>query len=98
MVFDGALADAQIGGDIFTGMTRQNQFHDLSLSWSETGDSTCRALPGGEQLAGIPRLFESIIDAAEQFAVADRLFDEVPRAGLHGLNGHRHIAIARDHD
>ena len=53
--------------------------------------------PGG-QLARIPRLFERALDAGEQFAAADRLLDEVRRAGLHGLHRHRHVAVAGDHD
>ena len=54
--------------------------------------------PPGGQLARIPRLFERALDAGEQFVAADRLFDEVRSAGLHGLNRHRHVAVAGDHD
>ena len=51
-----------------------------------------------EQLVRIPRLFESSLDADDQFAGTDRLLDEVRSACLHGLNRHRHVGIAGDHD
>ena len=98
MVLNSALADAEIRGDNLAGLACENQFHDLALSRSEACDVVCRSLPPGEQLARIPRLFESSLDAGEQFAGADRLLDEVRSACLHGLNRHRHVGIAGDHD
>ena len=64
----------------------------------EARDVVRRSLPPGEQLVRIARLFESALDAGEQFAAADRLLDEVRSARLHGLDRHRHVAVAGDHD
>jgi hypothetical protein len=77
MVLDSTLADAKIGGDILAGVAGEDQFHDLALSPSQARDVVSRGLPPGEQLARIPRLFESALDAGEQIAAADRLLDEV---------------------
>ena len=98
MVLDSALADAKIGGDVLAGVASEDQFHDLALSRREIRDVARRSLPPGGQLARIPRLFKSALDAGEQFAAADRLLDEVRSAGLHGLHRHRHVAVAGDHD
>ena len=46
----------------------------------------------------IPTVFQGALDAGEQFAPADWLFDEIRSPGLHGLNSHRHVALAGDHD
>ena len=64
MILDGALADAEIRGDILAGVAGENQFHDLALSRRQAGDSVGRGLPPGEQLARIPRLRQSALDAA----------------------------------
>ena len=73
-----------------------------SMIWRCRGvrPATCvrRSLPPSRQLARIPRLFQSAIDAGEQFVAADRLLDEVRSARLHGLDRHRHVAVAGDHD
>jgi len=55
----------------------EDQFHDLALSRRQIRDVARRSLPPGGQLARIPRLFKSVLDACEQFAAADRLLDEV---------------------
>ena len=65
MVLDGASADAKIRGDILTGLAGKNKFHDLALSHSQTREVIRRGRPPGEQLARIPRLFESALDAGE---------------------------------
>jgi hypothetical protein len=41
---------------------------------------------------------ERLVDAVEQVLVAERLLDEVDRAGLHRLDRHRHVAVAGDED
>jgi len=98
MVLHSALADAEFRGDVLIGMAGEDQFHDLARSRSEARDAVRRSLPPGEQLVRIPRLFESSLDAGDQFGGADRLLDEVRSARLHGLNCHRHVGIAGDHD
>ena len=51
-----------------------------------------------DNLAESPVLFQGALDAGEQFVAADRLFDEIRSPGLHGLDRHRHVALAGDHD
>ena len=68
MVLDRALADAKIRGDVLAGVAGEDQFHDLALSRSQARDVIRRSLPPGGQLGRIPRLFESALDAGEQFA------------------------------
>ena len=48
-------------------------------------------------LLEISRLLERAF-AGAQFAVAERLLDEIYSACLHGLNRHGHVAVARNHD
>src|ERR1700682_3268497 len=98
MVLNSALADAEVRGNILTGLSGEDQFHNLALSRSETRDMIRRILMPGGKFARVPRLFERALDAGEQFAAADRLLDEVRSARLHGLNRHRHVAIAGDHN
>jgi len=40
----------------------------------------------------------ALFQAGEQFAVGNRLLDEIRSAGLHGLHRHRHAATAGDDD
>jgi hypothetical protein len=77
MVLDGALADAQIRGDILIWVAGKDQVHDLTPSATESCDVLSRGRPPGKQLARIPRLFESTLDTGEQVVAADRLRDEV---------------------
>ncbi len=50
------------------------------------------------QLSQILEQVESPLDACDEFLAANRFFDEVERARFHGLNRHRHVGIAGDHD
>jgi hypothetical protein len=43
-------------------------------------------------------LLERLVDPVEQVLVAERLLDEVNRAGLHRLDRHRHVAMSGDED
>ena len=51
-----------------------------------------------DNLAESRVLFQGALDAGEQFVAADRLLDEIRSPGLHGLDCHRHVALAGDHD
>jgi hypothetical protein len=42
MVLDGALTDAEIRGDVLTGLAGEDLFHDLALSQSEARKVICR--------------------------------------------------------
>ena len=50
------------------GWPARTSVHDLALPRSEARDVVRRGLLPSEQLARIPRLFESALDAGEQFA------------------------------
>src|SRR5271157_2726315 len=39
MVFDGALADAEIGGDVLARVARDHEVHDLVLPLGQRGDA-----------------------------------------------------------
>ena len=43
MIFDRALADAEVGGDVLAGMAGEHQLHDLALARGQTGEA--RSLP-----------------------------------------------------
>lgn len=45
MVLDRALADAEIRGDVLAELAGEDQFHDLTLSPCQTGQTIGRVLP-----------------------------------------------------
>ena len=98
MVLDRALADAEVGGDVLAGLAREHPIHHVALSRRETREVSRRRFSQLQQLARILRQFESPLDARDEFLAADRLFDEIQRARFHGLNRHRHVGVAGDHD
>ena len=51
MVFNRALADAEIRGDNLAGLAGEHQFHDLALSLSEARNLVRRAFAPREQFA-----------------------------------------------
>src|SRR5277367_7073097 len=51
MVLDGALADAEVRGDVLAGLTSEHQLHDLAFSRRELREVTAHDLPPGRQLA-----------------------------------------------
>ena len=58
MVFDRALADAEISGDVLARMPVHHKLHDLALARCQRSDQARRGLPPGVQFAGIARLLE----------------------------------------
>ena len=58
MIFDGALADVQIGRDVLAGVSGQHEIHDLALSRRETRNVVGRCLSPVRQLGRILGLFE----------------------------------------
>jgi len=73
-------------------------FSSRSLARGQTGKARRCRLPQSRQLGRIPGVFQGALDAGEQFVSADRLFDEIRSPGLHGLDRHRHVALAGDHN
>ena len=98
MVFDRALADAEVGGDVFAGLAGEHQLHDLALARGQASKVRCCRLPPNRQLGRISNLLQGMLDAGEEFVAADRLLDEIRSPGSHGLDRRRHIALAGDHD
>jgi hypothetical protein len=98
VIFDRALADAKIRGDVLARLAGEHPFHHVALSRRETSEVSRRRFSYLQQLVRILRQFESALDACDEFLAADRLFDEIQRARFHGLNRHVHIGIAGDHD
>jgi len=98
MILDNALANAKVRGDIFIKMASQNEIHDLMLPLRETPNARFGVLSPSGQFARIPRMFNSILDAGQEFITPNRFFDEVQSASLHGLNSHWHVTTAGDHD
>ena len=45
MVFDRALTDAKIGGDVLARVTREDEVHDLMLPLRQRGDAGGRGPP-----------------------------------------------------
>ena len=68
MVLDRALTDAEIRRDILAGLAGEDPFHDLALSRSETRHPVRSSLPPRQQLARVPRPFESSLDAGDKLA------------------------------
>ena len=67
MVFDSALANAKIGGDVLTGVASEDQFHDLTLSRRQIRDVARRSLPPGcKSRSNNPSLKRPICSAAPE--------------------------------
>lgn len=65
----------------------------------ERGEPVARVVPRAQQRAQFGIAGEGALHAREQVVVAKGLLQEVVRARLHRLDGHRHIAVAGDeHD
>ena len=83
MVLDGALADAEVGGDVLARLAGEHPIHHLALSRRQTREVSRRRFSPFLQLARVSRQFESPLDAGDEFLAADRLFDEIQCARLH---------------
>jgi hypothetical protein len=51
MIFNGALADMEIHGNILAGMTSENHFHDFVLPMGEARETPVRGFLKAKQLA-----------------------------------------------
>ena len=98
VVVDGALADAEVGGDVLAWMSGQDEIEDLALPSRQAGNARRGCILCGGPLPGVLMLIESAIDTREQFFAANRLLNEIDRPGLHRLDRHPDISVAGDHD
>lgn len=80
MIFHGALAESEVGGDVLAWMAGKDEVHHLALADSETVDTGRCILTGGIAQPKVMGLIDCTFDTGEQFDPANGLFDEVARA------------------
>jgi hypothetical protein len=61
MVFDGALADAEIGGDVLAGVAGKDHFHDPVLTRREARNATGGVFSRDKQFAQYPLLLDQLV-------------------------------------
>lgn len=98
MIFDSALTDTKICGDILAGMTRENHCHDLLLTHGQRGHEFGRVLMPNRAFALILRLRECSINAVQQLEMLQRLFDKILCTSFHSPHRHCDVAVAGHHD
>jgi hypothetical protein len=81
MVFDSALADAEISGDLLAGMASEDQVHDLALSRTQPRDVVGRVLPPGRQLVDqlVPFMKQSLYSGESLLQPDSRQLAFTPR-------------------
>src|SRR3990167_2557929 len=91
-------ADAQVVGDLLVQAAGDDALEHLRLTRGQLGQQRVaagRALVLGKGALGV---FEHALDQAHQLVFLERLLDEIHGALLHGVHGHRHVAVAGDED
>ena len=63
MIFDGPLADAEVGRNVLAGMAGEDEVHDLALPQGQAGDLVGGILPPRGALACVARLLQRPGDA-----------------------------------
>ena len=96
--FDGDFADTKCCGDLFIQLSSDYETQDLALSQGQG-----LIVLAGFGVAGFPMLMIAIpfnpgSDGVEQILISKRFGEELNRAGLHGADRHRNIAVRRDED
>src|SRR5882672_5890898 len=92
------LGDADIVGGLLVEATSQDMEHDLTLAGAERAEtlperSQCPvALPPGMVAS------EAGLDSVKKILIAKRLCEELHRAALHRLHGHRHVSMRCNED
>src|SRR5271157_876505 len=98
MDFYGNLADAHLVGDLLIETASHNQGHHLPLTGGQGLEA--RPQPGQSffvlQPSAVARKAE--LDGVQQILVAEGLGQELDRATLHRLDGHRDVAVPGDED
>src|SRR5438093_1801896 len=95
---DRLLAETEVDGDDLVGVAAHDQLHHLTLPGRQAGHPGGDLGPLGLGPAALPVDLERLPDPVEEKLAADRLLEEVDRAGAHGARGGRHVAVAADHD
>src|SRR6267142_3194510 len=98
MELHGRLGHRELRDHLFVEHALHQECHHFALARRE-GLVTAAQL---RQLASLPAVasvaFEGVGDRVEQILVSKWLRQEVDRAGLHGLYGHRDVAVPGDED
>jgi hypothetical protein len=97
MVFDGALGDAEMSGDVLARVALKNELEDLMLSRRQISNPINSLFPESGETVRVTRLVERLPDAAEKLFGADWLFDVVNGPGLHRLHNHKRRGVDRHH-
>ena len=82
MIFNGALADIEIHGNILAGMTGENHFHDFVLPMGEARETPVRGFLKAEQLAYqfVPRARQGTLRTLRALC-SNTTLNEIPRCG-----------------
>ena len=97
MIFDGALGDAEMSGDVLARVALKNELEDLMLSRRQISNPINGLFPESGEAVRVTRLVERLVYAAEKLFGADRLFDVVDGPGLHRVHNHRRRGVGRHH-
>ena len=101
VVLDGARADPELTSRFLVGSTGGELLQHLAFAPRQrlaSGEMQRR-----DPRRGIFRLparigLDRLVEPGDDFAAAERLFDEVQRAALDGADRHGDVALARDHE
>src|SRR5580692_7524895 len=94
MDLHGDLAGSEIKGYLLIEHARNHQTHDLALARSKRLVSFSQFSELTLLLARCPVALQSQMDSVQQFLVAERLGQELHRAGFHGFHRHRNISMS----
>jgi hypothetical protein len=97
MIFNSALGDAEMSGDVLAGLALKNEFEDLMLSRRQISNPINGLFPESGEAVRVTRLVERLPYAAEKLFGADRLSDVVDGPGLHRLHNHGRRGVGRHH-
>src|SRR5829696_4726389 len=95
---DRAIADPKFARDRFVREPSNQPIHDLSLSNRQGGKAVCGRIRRWIGARLTASLRQGVPEAGEQSLALKRLFQEVGRAGLHGLNSKVYVSMACDED
>src|SRR5579862_1222580 len=98
MNLDGALTEAEFGGGDFIGFAAANQRQYFPLARRERVTPRADASALAELDAVLAVRFQRPLHPVDEVLIAERLLQEVERTLLHGLHGHRDVAVPGDED
>src|SRR5258708_25468811 len=93
---DGDLARAQFGADLLVQKAGDDQCHDLALATSERSVAYAERLYFRLLAKCSAAAFDGVPDGVYQHFIHKWFSQEFHRTRLHGLDRHRHVAVAGD--